>query len=97
MMKLWKDLKIVLKGWTIFFTVNGIKEENKISFFCSIMGPTLYTKLKYLLHPKKVSDVDFLKLLKPSRPTMYPSIMKDLYSINALKNMERIFQIILVS
>lgn len=49
---------------TNFFKINNIKEEERVAYFVSVMGPALYTTLKDLLHPTKVGDVDFKEAIK---------------------------------
>lgn len=40
-----------------FFKINSIKDEDKLAYFVSVMGPMLYATLKDLLHPKLVNAV----------------------------------------
>jgi len=50
-----------------FVTINKIDSDKKVSSFISIIGPALFTTLKDLLHPKKISEVsydDMVKILK---------------------------------
>lgn len=58
-----------------FFTINGIKDENnKVSFFISIMGPALYSTLKNLLHPTLVKDCDFAQIIKVLQTHFTPKV-----------------------
>lgn len=50
-----------------FFSINTIDNDHKVSFFVSVIGPTLYSTLKDLLHPKLIKDEkyeDIIKVLK---------------------------------
>lgn len=47
-----------------FFEINTIQETHKVSFFVSIMGPSLYATLKDLLHPKLVKDEKYEDVIK---------------------------------
>lgn len=55
-----------------FFTINSVKDENKLSYFVAIMGPVMSTKLKDLFHPKKLSEVDFKTCLKTLKDHFVP-------------------------
>lgn len=47
-----------------FFKINNIKEDDKLAYFVSVMGPMLYTTLKDLLHPKLVNQADYAEAIK---------------------------------
>lgn len=59
-----------------FFNVNAIKDENKISFFISIMGPALYTRLKDLIHPLEIGDekVTFKYIIRTLKDHYVPKV-----------------------
>lgn len=55
-----------------FLKVNSIKEDDKVSYFISIMGPKLYTTLKNLLVPKSPKDSTFDEILKSLKAHYLP-------------------------
>lgn len=59
-----------------FFKINGIKEDDKVSYFISVMGPALYTTLKDLIHPVKIGDetADFAFIIKALKDHFVPNV-----------------------
>lgn len=55
-----------------FLKINSIKEEDKVGYFISIMGPRLYSTLKNLLLPKSPGETSFRDILKVLKAHYWP-------------------------
>lgn len=70
----WSLLRIILRGWIISSKINSIKDEDKLDYFVSVMGPMLNTTLKELLDPKLVNAVGYGETIKALSTHFKPQV-----------------------